>query len=80
MRAFEISFFTEAERDRSSLLLGLAAKALSHQPLLLVSTYPLAGFWSNKINYLTNISMTAREPLLARRDNAGRSAQTADVP
>ena len=21
---------------------------LSHQPLLLVSTYPLAGFWSNK--------------------------------
>jgi hypothetical protein len=43
---------------------------LSHQSLLLVSTYPLAGAWSNKINYLTNISMTAREPLLARRDNA----------
>jgi hypothetical protein len=44
-------------------------EALSHQSLLLVSTY-LLGAWSNKINYLTNISMTAREPLLARRDNA----------
>jgi hypothetical protein len=48
----------------------LLRKALSHQSLLLVSTYPLAGAWFNKINYLTNISMTAREPLLARRDNA----------
>jgi hypothetical protein len=50
--------------------LPATAGALSHQSPLLVSTYPLAGAWSNKINYLTNISMTAREPLLVRRGNA----------
>ena len=44
--------------------------ALSHQPFLLVSTYLLAGVGFNKVNGLANQSMTAREPLLARCDNA----------
>jgi hypothetical protein len=51
---------------------------LSHQPFLLVSTYPLAGAGFNKVNGLASQSRTAREPLLARCDNA--RARQADHP
>ena len=46
------------------------AGALSHQPFLLVSTYPLAQVVFNKVNGLANQSRKVRGPLLARRDNA----------
>jgi hypothetical protein len=46
------------------------ALALSHQPFLLVSTYPVEEAGFDKINGLVNRSRTARESLLARCDNA----------
>jgi hypothetical protein len=42
----------------------------SHQPFLLGCTYLLAEAGSNKVNGLENQLRTAREPLLARCDNA----------
>jgi transposase-like protein len=48
---------------------------LSHQPFLLVNTYPLAKTASNKVNELANPSRPAREPLLARFDKAENSHQ-----
>jgi hypothetical protein len=47
---------------------------MSHQPFLLVSTY-FHGPGFNKVNGLANQSRTAREPLLARCDNAMPSAE-----
>jgi hypothetical protein len=49
-----------------------AALALSHEPFLLVCTYHLARAGFNKVNGLANQSRRAREPLLARCDNAPR--------
>src|SRR5258707_737359 len=55
--------------DRRPLpLLAVLVHGIVTSIAFTVSTYPLAGAWSNRSNYLTNISMTAREPLLARRD------------
>jgi hypothetical protein len=45
-------------------------RALSHQPFLLGCTYLLAEVGFNKVNGLENQLRTAREPLLARCDNA----------
>src|SRR5271170_4431435 len=44
--------------------------ALSHQPFLLGCTYLSAEAGFNKVNGLENQLRTAREPLLARCDNA----------
>jgi hypothetical protein len=49
----------------------LAAQgSLSHEPFLLVCTYHLARAGFNRVNWLANQSRRAREPLLARCDNA----------
>ncbi len=48
---------------------GSRGTALSHRPFLLVGTYPLARAGFDKVNGLANQSTTAREPILARRNN-----------
>jgi len=50
--------------------------ALSHQPLLLIVTCPIASNGFNKFNGLASRKEASQEPFLARCDNAG-SGRTA---
>jgi hypothetical protein len=70
----------ERRRSSGSLILVAAQNPNRHchnQPLLLLTTCLTARLGFNKFNGLASLQNAAREPLLARRDNA---VATSDPP